>query len=236
MTSESKLLERDLDVTLLAQRGGEADLRGVVSSIYSCIYRLRAGVGVRDRDLPVLQRRRGREARDLQDLLFVERLPLQQRLGERLELLAVFGQEPAGLVMALVDDPEHLGVHGAGGLLAEGLITAVTARYTKVSVLAWGEFDRPELLAHSPARDHPASEVGGLLDVVLGPGGLGAVDDLLRAAPSQHADDPRPQVPFRVVVAVVLGTLVGDPEGLPPWHDRYPIHGVRPGHHQPQDG
>jgi hypothetical protein len=45
---------------------------------------LHAGVGVRNRDLAVLQWRCGREARDLQDLLFVEGLPLQQSLGQRL--------------------------------------------------------------------------------------------------------------------------------------------------------
>ncbi|MDP8948249.1 MAG: hypothetical protein M3N09_09165, partial [Actinomycetota bacterium] len=34
---------------------------------------------------------RGREARNLQDLLLVEGLPLEHGPGERLELLAVFG-------------------------------------------------------------------------------------------------------------------------------------------------
>ena len=68
------------------------------------VCRLRTGVGVRDRDLTVLQWRRGREARDLQDLLFVEGLPLQQGSGERLELLAMLGQESPGLVVALAYD------------------------------------------------------------------------------------------------------------------------------------
>src|SRR5215211_5571620 len=197
---------------------------------------LRARVGVRYRDLLVLQWRRGREARDLQDLLFVEALPLQQSLGEHLELPAVFGQEPPGLVVAIAYYLDHLGIYGAGGLLADGLLSAVTTRSTKVSVLGWGELHRPKFLAHSPACDHRASEVGGLLNIVFGPGGLGAVDDLLRRSSSQDTDDPRPQVPFRVVVAVVLGALVGDPECLPPRHDRHPVDGVRPGHDEPQDG
>src|SRR3712207_8782894 len=138
--------------------------------------------------------------------------------------------------MTLVDDLEYLGVYRAGGFLAEGLLSAVTARSTKVRVLARGELDRPELLAHPPAGDHRAGEVGGLLDVVLGPGGLGAVDDLLRAASSQHADDPPPQVPFWIVVAVVFGALVGYAQGLLPRHDRHPVDGVRPGHDEAQDG
>ena len=65
---------------------------------------LHAGVGVRNRDLPVLQWRRWREASDLQDLLLVEGLPLQQSPGERLELLAVLRQQPPGLLVALIDD------------------------------------------------------------------------------------------------------------------------------------
>src|ERR687895_1676707 len=165
------------------------------------VCRLRAGVGIRDRDLPVLQWRCGREARDLQDFLFVEGFPLQQGSGERLELLAMFGQESPGLDVAFAYDPVYLGVHDAGGLLAEMFLRAVTARSTKVRVFAGREFYRPQLLAHPPAGDHSPRKVGGLLYVALGPCGPRAVDDLLRAAPSQCADDPRPQVPFRVVVA-----------------------------------
>src|SRR3712207_8441694 len=56
----------------------------------------------------------GRESSDLQDLLLVEGLPLQQGPGERLELPAVFGQEALSLLVALVDDAEHLFVYGAG--------------------------------------------------------------------------------------------------------------------------
>src|ERR687898_1678304 len=138
------------------------------------ISRLIAGVGVRNRCLTVLQRRRGRQARNLQDLLFVEGLPLQQGFGERVELLAVFGQESPGLVVALAYYPDHLDVYDAGGLLAEGLLSAVTTRSAQVGVLAGRELHHPNLLAHSPARDHPAGEVGGMLDADLSPGGSGA--------------------------------------------------------------
>ena len=77
------------------------------------VSRLRGGAGVRNRDLPVLKRRRGREARNLQDLLFVEGLPLQQGPGERIEFLTVFGQESPGLVVALAYYPDHLDVYDA---------------------------------------------------------------------------------------------------------------------------
>src|SRR5215208_2514388 len=198
------------------------------------VCRLRAGVG--DRDLPILQWRCGREARDLEDFLFVEGFPLQQGSGERLELLAMFGQESPGLVVAFAYDPVYLGVHDAGGLLAEMFLRAVTARSTKVGVFAGREFYRPQFLAHSPAGDHSPRKVSSLLYVAFGPCGPGAVDDLLRCPSPQGADDPRPQVPFRVVVAVVLGALVGDPKGLPAGHDRHPVYGVRPRHDETQDG
>src|SRR5215212_1091677 len=139
----------------------------------------------------------------------------------------MFGQETAGFVVALVDDAEHLFVYGTGGLLAEGLLARIapsskpsSGPSSEVRRLARGELHRPELLAHPPAGDHSPRQVGGLLDVALGPSGPGAVDDLLRAASAQSTDDPRPEVRFRVVVAVVLGTLVGYPQGLPPRHDR----------------
>src|SRR5215213_2711826 len=194
------------------------------------------GVDIGDRDLPILQRRRVREACDLQDLLFVEGLPLQQGPSERVELLAVLGQELPRLVVAFAYDLVYLGVHDAGGLLAEMFLRTVTARSTQVRVFAGREFYRPQLLAHSPAHDHSPRKVGSLLYVAFGPCGSGAVDDLLRYPSPQGADDPRPQVPFRVVVAVVLGALVGDAQGLPARHDRHPVYGICPGHDETKDG
>src|SRR5215204_633743 len=177
------------------------------------VCRLRARVGVRNRDLRVLQWRRRGEASHVQDLLLVKGLPLQQGLGQRVELPTVLREETESLFVALIHDAEYLLVYAAGGLLAEGLL-ARKAPSSEVRVLSRGELNRTQLIAHPPAGYHPPRQVGGLLDVVLGPCCLGAVDDLLRAAPSKRAYDPRPQVPFRVVVAVVFGTLVGDAQGL----------------------
>ena len=77
------------------------------------------------------------------------------------KLLAVLGQEPPRLVVARVDDPDHLFIYGAGGLLTIGSFSAVTARSTQVRVLRGASFYRPQLLAHPPAGDHPTREVGG---------------------------------------------------------------------------
>src|ERR671913_1722276 len=144
-------------------------------------------------------------------------------------------EEPPGLLVALIDDARYLFVYGASGFLAKGFLARI-ASSPQERVLARGELDSSQLLAHPPPRDHRTSEVGGLLDVVLGPCGPGAVDDLLRCPSPQGADDPRPQVPFRVVVAVILGTLVGDPKGLPPRHDRHPVYRVCSGHDEAKDG
>src|SRR5829696_4948544 len=156
----------------------------------NCLCPGSAGVRARDSSLHVLQRGRGREASDLQDFLFVQGLPLQQSLGQRLELLAVLREQTAGLLVALIDDARYLFVYGSGGLLTIGSFSAVTARSTKVGVFAGRELDSSQLLAHPPPRDHRTSEVGGLLYVALGTRGPCAVDDLLRAAPSQSAYDP----------------------------------------------
>src|SRR5919112_797796 len=148
----------------------------------------------------------------------------------------MFGQESPGLVVAFAYDPVYLGVHDAGGLLAEMFLCAVTSRSTKVRVFAGREFYRPQLLAHPPAGDHSPRKVCCLLYVALGTRGPCAVDYLLRYPSPQGTDDPRPQVPFRVVVAVILGALVGDPQGLPPRHDRHPVDGVGSWHDESQDG
>src|SRR5215207_3121314 len=142
----------------------------------NCLCPGSAGVRARDSSLHVLQRGRGREASDLQDFLFVQGLPLQQSLGQRLELLAVLREQTAGLLVALIDDARYLFVYGSGGLLTIGSFSAVTARSTKVRVVAGREFYRPQLLAHPPARDHSSRKVGGLFYVALGPCGPGAVD------------------------------------------------------------
>ena len=74
--------------------------------------------GVRDRLFVVCETWRPSEARDLQDLLFVEALPLQEGPGERIELPPVLREEPPGSLVALPDDPLYFGVDLLGGLLA----------------------------------------------------------------------------------------------------------------------
>ena len=70
---------------------------------------------------PGSARRWRAEAGDFQDLALVERLRLQERRGERDQLVAVRGEQAGRLALALLDDPPHLGVDQLGGRLAVGL-------------------------------------------------------------------------------------------------------------------
>ena len=75
-----------------------------------------------------LQSRRWRKPRNLEDLLLVKRLPRQQGFGERIELLTVCAQESLGLIVALADDLEHLGVDGFAVSSLNGFSPAKTVR------------------------------------------------------------------------------------------------------------
>lgn len=89
------------------------------------------------------------------------------------------------------------------------------------------ERNRSELVAHAPARHHLAGEVGDLLHVVLGAGGPLAIHQLLCGAAAQDTDDAGTQLTFGVVVAVFLGSLVGDAKCQAAWRYADPMHRIR---------
>src|SRR5258705_13662668 len=143
-------------------------------------------------------------------------------------------QEPLGLVIAIADDLEHLSVNGLSGSLAEWLCAGVTVRAAQVRVLPRRQLYQSDPLAHAPARDHPARQPGGLLNIAFRASCFGAVNDLFGRAASQHSDDPRAQIGFRIVIAVAVGALIGHTESLSPRHDRHPIHRVGAGTTSPR--
>src|SRR2546425_10257844 len=107
---------------------------------------------------------RGRaEAGDFQDLALVERLGLQERGGERDQLVAVLGEKTGRFALALLDDAPYLGVDQLGGHLAVGL--ALEGRREAV-VLRGDEADWAELRTHSPAQHHLTGDLGDLPEVV----------------------------------------------------------------------
>src|SRR4051794_25858637 len=72
-----------------------------------------------------------------------------------------------------------------------------------------------DAVRHAPAPDHLARDVRDLLEVGLRAGRDVAVDDLLRRAPAERADDPAAQVALVVAVAVALGRLERDAQRPP---------------------
>src|SRR5271157_1552930 len=62
------------------------------------------------------------ETRHLTDSCLIQRFGLEQRVGERVELVAVLGQHPVCLTVTLLDDAAHLGVDELRGRLAIGLV------------------------------------------------------------------------------------------------------------------
>src|SRR5690606_39320750 len=74
----------------------------------------------RARHPPALERRRRRQAGHLEDLLLVERIALEQRLHERVQLAAMLAQQAQRFLVAFLDDAPDLRIHEARGLLADG--------------------------------------------------------------------------------------------------------------------
>src|SRR5690606_3488821 len=87
-----------------------------------------------------------------------------------------------------------------------------------------------------PTGDHVACEVRRLLDVIGRARGTRAIDDLLRRAPAEHADDARAQIRFWIVVAVGLRALIRHAERLAARHDGDSTYWIGTGHDQAQNG
>src|SRR6476469_2230486 len=133
------------------------------------------------------RRRRAVEARSAVGVVFVEGLALQERVREVVETLAVLVQQSQGALVALLHDRADLGVDDLAGLLRR----AAAGPREEDGVVAGAGEDAHEANAvrHAPAPDHLARDVRDLLEVGLRAGRDVAVDDLLRRAPAERADD-----------------------------------------------
>src|SRR5882762_6361585 len=109
-------------------------------------------------------------AEDPRDLLGVQRLALEQRAGERVQLLDVLLEDLPRAGGALDDDPLDLAVDGERGLLAVVLGARDLATEEDV-LLVLAEGERAELVGHTPLADHLAGHLRRLLEVVTGAGG-----------------------------------------------------------------
>src|SRR5690606_8129447 len=95
------------------------------------------------------------------------------------------------------------------------VLPAVERGDAEVAVLARCELYHAERVAHAPARDHVSRECGDLLDVILGACRPRAIHDFLGGPPTERTEDARAQVPFRVVVAILVGPRVRHAQCLP---------------------
>ena len=105
---------------------------------------------------PRRPRRRGLcgDARRGVRIVLVERLVLEQRCGEPVELRAVLGEQFDDFLVGVVDDPAHL--------LVDQLLCARRdlgrAGEQRALAVRRKHGDRPDRLAHPPAADHLAGE------------------------------------------------------------------------------
>src|SRR5713226_1985469 len=164
-------------------------------------------------------------AEDARDLLAVEGLALEQRAGERVELLDVLPEDLPGAGGGVHHDALDLRVDEERGGFAVVLGPSHLAPEEDV-LLVLAEGERAELVGHAPLADHLARHLGRLLEVVAGTRGLLLENDLLGAAPAQQDGDPVDQVLPRVVVLVVERQLLGEPERAAARDDRHLVHGV----------
>src|SRR5579859_6569831 len=143
----------------------------------------------------------------------------------------MLAQQADAFGVALLEDPLDLGVDDLRGRLAVRLGAAEAAEWLagEKRVFAGRKRDRPELFAHTPASDHLAGQISGLLHVVFGARRAAAVDPLFGPATTHRAGDPGAEIVLAVVVAVVLGPLVSNAERLTTRHDRHAIHRVGEG-------
>src|SRR5262249_9586326 len=155
-------------------------------------------LGVR-RDDDALTRRQLAALEDGLDLLGVERLALDERVGERVELLAAERQELADLAVLLLDDPADLLVDLDRGLLGVVLLARAVVAAEEDLLFLLAVRERPELLAHAPLAHHLARDVRRLLDVVARARRHAAEDDLLRDAPAERHGDRALGLLFREV-------------------------------------
>src|SRR4051812_12002102 len=118
------------------------------------------------------------------ELVLLDRLALDEDLGDGLEPVAVLLEDPAGAAVGVLDDAADLVVDLAGDLVGVvGLGGELAAEEGLRVVVA--EDARAELLAHPEAHDHLLGRGGDLLEVVRRARGDLVEDDLLRGAATE---------------------------------------------------
>ena len=134
----------------------------------------------------------------------------------------------SGPVVGFVDQAGDLLVDEPGGLLGHlGALSGEQQPPLAGPEPVLPEGKRTDLRAHPEVRDHGPGHLGGLFEVVLGPGGDLAEHDLLRRPAAQWEGQPVLELGLGHEVAVLEGPGHGDAQGAhPAGDDRYPVHRV----------
>ena len=184
-------------------------------------------------DCDGLRRPRRLAGHDVVDLVGVDRLELEQRLGHRLDLVAVVLEQLARDRVLLVDDLADLAVDLAHRLLGHVLVRRDRAAEEDLALVLAVDH-RAEHVGHAVARDHVARHLRRALEVVRGAGGHLVHEHLLGdAAAEQHRDDVQHVVAVHAV-AVVLRQLHRHAQRAAARDDRDLVHRVGLGQ-QPRD-
>src|SRR5258708_3556305 len=190
----------------LPQRSAAADFKG--TSLGGCRRRRGTlGAAVARRRLLGVRARRLRWPRrlaghDVTDLVGVDGLELEQRLGHRLDLVAVVLEELAREVVLLVDDAANLRIHLLHRLLGHVLVRGHRPAGEDLALVLAIDHP-PHLVRHAPLRHHAARDIGGPLEVVGGAGGHLLHEQLFgNSSAEQHRDHVEEAI---AVLAVAIG-------------------------------
>src|SRR5215207_5183044 len=106
-------------------------------------------------------------AQERLDLVAAQSLIFEQRLGKRLELLAMLLEQALGAVIALLDDAADFLVDRLRGLVRHVLlpIDRIAEEHLFVGLRI---LQRAERIRHAPPGDHVAGETGRIADVGRG--------------------------------------------------------------------
>jgi len=124
-------------------------------------------------------------------------------------------QQPARVRVGGVEDPHHLLVDLAGGLVAAVALEARQAAAQQLRTGGPGTVGQPHGLAHAVHGHHLPHQGGRLVEVVLGAGGHLAQHQLLRRPPAHQAAHLVEERRARQQVLVAGGELHGVAEGRP---------------------
>src|SRR4051794_20397249 len=159
------------------------------------------------------------------ELVLLDRLALDEDLGDDLERVLALGQDVLGALVRALDDAADLVVDLAGDLVGVvGLGGELPAQERHPVIVA--EHARAEALAHAEAHDHLLGRRGDLLEVVGRAGRDLLEDDLLRGAAAERHGHRVVELGARGEELVLLRHRDRVAQGLPAADDRDLVHRV----------